>query len=195
MPMKAQHHILTLFLSTCLLTRAAEPAPASPASAGMPQAIARFYADTNFVSCFSTAEERALVNMALKRKGEADEAPSSRLGMVMLMTQRVRESFHEMDPKFVHWGRELPKEEEQVIEPVSMVEDQGEIRVTTRVWTLKKEQNALLVSQYATQAEALKTLAAIQQQQSRTEVHVWKKHGQRWLREAASFVPLTTLAR
>lgn len=189
--MNAQHLILTLFLSTCLLTRAAEPAPAPPALAGMPQAIARFYADTNFVSCFSTAEERALVNMALKRKSGAGEAPSSRLGMVMLMTQRVRESFHELDPKFVHWSRTPLKEDQQVIEPVSMVEDQGEIRVTTRIWTLKKEQNALLVSQYATQAEALKTLAAIQQQQSRTEVHVWKRHGQRWLRETAVFVPLS----
>lgn len=193
--MNAQHLILTLFLSTCLLTHAAEPVPAPPALAGLPSAIARFYVDSNFISCFSTAEERALVNMALKRRSDADEAPSNRLGIVMLMTQRVRESFHEMDPKFVHWGRELPREEEQVVEPVSMVQDQGEIRVTTRIWTLKKEQNALLVSQYATQAEALKTLAAIQQQQSRTEVHVWKKRGQRWLREAASFVPLTTLAR
>ncbi len=187
--MNAQRLILTLFLSTCLLTRAAEPAPA-PALAGMPQSIARFYADTNFVSCFSTAEERALVNLALKRKAGEDETPSGRLGIVMLMTQRVRRSFHEMDPKFVRWDHALLKEEAQVIEPVSMVEHQGEIRVSTRVWTLKKEQNALLVSQYATQAEALKTLAAIQQQQSRTEVHVWKKHGQRWLRESAVFVPL-----
>ncbi|MGV3660222.1 MAG: hypothetical protein ACO1TE_08550 [Prosthecobacter sp.] len=157
---------------------------------GLPQTIARFYADSNFVSCFSTAEERALVNMALKRKTGADENPSGRLGMVMQITQRVRKSFHEMDPKFVHWDRATPKEEEQVVEPVSMVEDQGEIRVTTRVWTLKKEQNALLVSQYSTQTEALKTLANIQQQRSRTEVHVWKKHGQRWLREAAVYVPL-----
>ncbi|HEY1048869.1 MAG TPA: hypothetical protein VGE39_03910 [Prosthecobacter sp.] len=189
--MNAQHLALTLFLSTCLLTSAAEPVPATQALSGLPQTIARFYADTNFVSCFSTAEERALVNMALKRRSGADETPSGRLGIVMLMTQRLRESFHEVDPKFVHWGRELPKEEERVVEPVSMVEDQGEIRVTTHIWTLKKEQNALLVSQYAMQAEALKTLAAIQQQpQSRTEVHVWKKHGQRWLRETAVFVPL-----
>lgn len=190
--MNAQHLILTLSLSTSLLTSAAEPTPPPPALVGLPPAIARHYVDSNFVSCFSTAEERALINMALKRKSEADEPPSNRLGIVMLMPQRVSESFHEMDPKFVHWDRELPKEEGQVVEPVSVAQDQREIRVTSRIWTLKKEQNALLVPQYTTKAEALKPLAAIQQQKARTEVHVWKKHGQRWLREAAAFVPLTT---
>lgn len=188
--MKARHLNFALLFSASLLTRAAEPSPAPPALDKLPPAIARHYADANFVSCFSTAEERALVNMALKRKSGSDETPSGRLGMVMQMTHRVRNALHETDPKFVHWDRTILKEEEQVVEPVSMVEDHGEIRVTTRVWTLKKEQNALLVSQYSTQAEALKTLASIQQQRSRTEVHVWKKHGQRWLRDAASFVPL-----
>lgn len=51
----APHLALTLFLSACLLMRAAEPAPAAPTWDALPQEITQFYMDANFVSCFSTA--------------------------------------------------------------------------------------------------------------------------------------------
>lgn len=54
--MHAPHLTLTLFLSACLLLRAAEPAPAPappPILDALPQEIGQFYIDANFVSCFS----------------------------------------------------------------------------------------------------------------------------------------------
>jgi|UniRef100_UPI0037848233 hypothetical protein len=187
--MHAPHLTLTLFLSTCLLLRAAEPAPAPPVLDALPQEIGQFYIDANFVSCFSTAEERQLVDLALRRGG-TDQAPSGRLGMVMRMTQRLRESFHEVDPQFVRWVGGNTQEDGQMIQAVSVQEGANEIRVTTQIWTVAKERSVLLVSQYDHQEEALKTLATIQQGKSRTEVHLWKKHGPRWLRDGAVIVPL-----
>ncbi len=188
--MNAPCFTLTLFLSACLLLRAEEPVPAPPPVLdALPQEIGQFYLDANFVSCFSTAEERQLVDLALRRGG-TEKAPDGRLGLVMQMTKRLRESFHEADPQFVRWVGGNLREEGQVIQAVSVQDGTYEIRVTTRVWTLAKERGTLLVSQYEHQDEALKTLATIQQGKSRTEVHVWRKHGSRWLRDAAVIVPL-----
>ena len=181
---------LTLFLSTCFLLGAAEPTPAPPNSDSLPQEIGQFYKDANFVSCFSTAEERQLVNLALRRGGP-DKAPSGRLGIVMRMTQRLSDSFYELDPQFVRWVGGNREEDGQVIQAVSVEQYRDEIYITTQIWTVTMERNALLVSQYHHPEKALKTLATIQQGKSRTEVHVRKKHGTRWLRDGAVIAPLS----
>lgn len=186
--MNAPHLALTLFLSTCLLLRAAEPAPAASTLDALPQEIAQFYIDANFVSCFSTAEERKLVDLAVRNGTE--KASSGRLSLVMQSARRLRESFHEQDPKFIHWAGASTHEDGQVIQAVSVEPKSDEVRVTVHLWTLGKKQNRMLVSQYNDQFEAMKTLATLQQQKSRTEVHVWKKQGQRWLRDPATIVPL-----
>lgn len=186
--MNAPHLTLTLFLSACLLTRAAEPAPAASTLDALPQEIAQFYMDANFVSCFSTAAERRLVDLAV-RNG-TDQTSSGRLGMVMQSVRRLRESFHELDPKFIHWAGASTHEDGQVIQAVSVEPKSDEVRVTVHLWTLGRKQNRMLVSQYNDQFEAMKTLATLQQQKSRTEVHVWRKQGQRWLRDPATIVPL-----
>lgn len=133
--MNAPQLTLTLFLSACLLLRAEEPAPALPILDALPQAIGQFYIDANFVSCFSTAEERQLVDLALRGSG-TNKALSSRLGMVMQMTKRLRESFHEVDPKFVRWVGGTLNEDGQVIQAVSVEQGPNEIRVTTQIWLL-----------------------------------------------------------
>lgn len=188
--MHSPHLTLTLYLSTCLLLCASEPTPAPPNLDAMPQEIGQFYKDANFVSCFSTAEERQLVDLALRRSGP-DKAPSGRLGIVMRMTHRLRDSFYELDPQFVRWVGGNREEDGQVIQAVSVEQHRDEIYITTQIWTVTKERNAQLVSQYHHPENALKTLATIQQGKSRTEVHVWKKHGTRWLRNGAVIVPLS----
>lgn len=187
--MNASNLVLTLLLSTCLMLRAAEPFASPAVMKSLPAEVAQFYMDANFVSCFSTGQERQLVDLALKSGRETLRV--ERLNHVMQSVRRLRASVYEPDPKFIHWAGGSHIEQRQLIQAVSMETTGGEIRVMAHVWTLTEKSNQQLVSQYELPADAVKTLEVLQQGPGcRTVTHVWRKHGPRWLRKSALIVPL-----
>ncbi len=190
--------LLLLFLGAGYLLSGADPAqpsaqPSSAPLAGAPAEITRFYHDVNFAACFSTPEERSLVNLRLKT--HSTDRLSSRLRTVAKAVQRIREASTFIDPQMVHDAGDWAIPGEELTEISSMQQMGNRILVEVSTRSVSPETRTWLVAQFddpakKTAAADSAGMAEVLKQTARKEIHVWNQVHGRWVRNEAGIVLL-----
>lgn len=187
---------LFLFLSAASLLSGGDPAqPAMAPLAGVPAAIAQYYHDVNFAACFSTPEERKLVNHMIGTS--ATGKLSARLQTLAQTVQRIRAASVFIDPKMVHEKGDIKKSpDEELTEIASMQRTGNRILVEVSTRSLSSKTRSWLVAQYdapvqkSAPADSTDVLAEVLKQTARKEIHIWTQANGRWMRDEAAVVLL-----
>ncbi|MFC5456890.1 hypothetical protein [Prosthecobacter fluviatilis] len=190
--------IRSLFLTLSLgsLLSAAEPVrPAVSPLASAPAEVLQYYNNVNFISCFSTPEERKLVGYMIRTRA-VDHLPK-RLQTVALTVQSVRKASVSVDEAMV--VRPAANDDlcptEELTEVAATYRDEKVIRVEVHLRSLSKEARSWLVTQYEKVAQHptadLDTfMRSTLSQTVRKETHTWHQVNGRWVRREAGVVLL-----
>jgi hypothetical protein len=170
----------------------------SAGNAQLPPEIKKFYEDLNFVSSFSTPDERG--HLALLGSPDLQTKPlPERLRKVQDMIKNINDKIWSVDPgidtKPVMRYRtgEIPAEFMK-IEDVKTI--QGSIDIRVKVYSLEPEMNLLLISRYEKQLKEKNTpslddnSSAMLNETPRTEIHKSLKINGRWMLRDAKAVLL-----
>ncbi|UCH21717.1 MAG: hypothetical protein JSU83_00125 [Deltaproteobacteria bacterium] len=165
----------------------------------LPLQITEFYDDFNFVSAFSTPEERAALQY-LSRLAP-DKRPhkklTDRLKRVQEIAQKIEKNIWQADP-----GISLRTQLPEKIQPAKLVAirkfhlKKDRVSVWVNIFHIHLQLNTILVSEYEKNSgrnnspSIQEQLERVQTEMPQTEIHHWLKINGRWLLDAARILLL-----
>jgi hypothetical protein len=184
-----------LFLSIAAQTTSPEKAKPAP----LPEQISRYYEGYNFVSSFSTKQERSQLVVYLKGQGQPGQPGSNRLKKILDLMKELQAQVQSIDPKMV-----VPLSPIVYIEYAGIVEVKSvsvsdkKATVQVTIYGLEPEANLWLISQYDESGGDEQKLPSLEKRLDlagtsmfrRTEVHTWIKLINDWKKNEANLIPL-----
>lgn len=164
----------------------------------IPSEISEYYEDYNFVSSFSSSDERKELMNYLSERELPEKFKSERLKKILRLMKRIRAKILRYDPKIVTPAKphSLYIFHSELIEVKNFHHKGKAVEIKVLVYDLEPEKNFRFISLYekhnGDEKEILpveiRIQAAKSEQAPRIEIHKWVYTKGRWLKRDANIV-------